>query len=744
MSIETSATQQLKGALQEYWGYDSFRPLQQEAMEAVLADRDSVVVLPTGGGKSLCFQAPAVCRPGVAIVVSPLISLMKDQVDALRACGIPAAAINSSLSPEEKREVANQLHSGELKLLYVAPERLLLDGTLTFLTQFEISLIAIDEAHCISSWGHDFRPEYRGLAKLKEVWPNVAMHAYTATAPERVRQDIAAQLGFNNPAMLVGSFDRPNLHYKVLRASGKLQQIQQVIGRHPDESGIVYCISRKEVEKTAGALNALGIRAKPYHAGLSDEQRKRSQDDFINERIDVIVATVAFGMGIDKSNVRYVVHAGMPKSLENYQQESGRAGRDGLDAECLLLYSAGDAMTWRKLTDMSDPDAAAAAFKAIDAMSNYASSVVCRHAQLVAHFGQQLGKENCGACDICSGDVETIDDALVVGQKILSCVARLEQRFGGDYTAKVLTGSKEERIAQQGHHGLSTYGLLGDHSHRDVRDWIEQLVGQGFLVKTGDFDVLHLTDSGFALLKGQATPRLLKPAKKSRKPAAKSPASKSDDWAGVDRDLFELLRGMRSEIAGEMAVPAYIVFGDAALRDMARVRPASLGTFAEVKGVGQKKLAEYGERFVQEITAYCVENNVPQDVDLDSDSAASTRHPSGESGGTSAADAAGSLEGVTASAAMAFEQFRNGASIEEVAATMSRANSTVVGYLNQFLRYEQITDPSQWVDSTTALQIESAIEQVGLSGLKPIYEQLGGEVDYDLIRIVATCAGNRE
>ncbi|MEM1304149.1 MAG: RecQ family ATP-dependent DNA helicase, partial [Planctomycetota bacterium] len=629
-------------------------------------------------------------------------------------------------------------------------ERLLTSGTLTFLTQFDVSFIAIDEAHCISSWGHDFRPEYRGLRQLREVWPDAAMHAYTATAPERVREDIAMQLGLGSrdergPAMLVGSFDRPNLHYRVLRAAGKLQQIQEVVGRHPGESGIVYCISRKEVEKTAAALSGLGVRASPYHAGLSDDERQRNQDDFINERVDVIVATVAFGMGIDKSNVRYVVHAGMPKSLENYQQESGRAGRDGLDAECVLLHSPGDATTWRRMTDMSDAEAAAGALRAIDAMSRYAGSVACRHRQLVEHFGQSYDRDDCGACDVCSGDVETIDGALVLSQKILSCVARLEQRFGGDYTAKVLTGSKEERIAQQRHDQLSTYGLLAEHPHRQVRDWIEQLVGQGFLVKTGEYDVLHLTDRGFDLLKGNANPRLLKPAKKSRKSTSKAGGgSRPDDWEGVDRTLFELLRGMRSEIAGELQVPAYIVFGDAALRDMARVRPSSLAAFAEVKGVGRKKLAEYGERFVEAITAYCTEHDVAQDVGVEADLSADAGSQPGELPRTTpAADAAGSPEGATASAVAAFGHFRGGASIEEVAAEMQRARSTVVGYLNQYLRNEQVTDPTQWVDADTARRVDAAIDEVGLRGLKPIYEQLGGEVDYDSIRIVATCVANR-
>ena len=728
--------------MQEFWGYDTYRPLQQEAMQAVMAGRESVVVLPTGGGKSLCFQAPAVCNSGTAIVVSPLISLMKDQVDALGECGIAAAAINSSLAYEERRAIADRTRAGEIKLLYAAPERLLLPGTLSFLTQIDVSFIAIDEAHCISSWGHDFRPEYRGLRQLKEVLPGVAMHAYTATASEIVRKDIAAQLGLADPEFLVGSFDRPNLNYRVARANNKLGQIQETIGRHPRESGIVYCISRKEVERTAAALVSLGIQAAPYHAGLSDKERRDNQEAFINERIDVVVATVAFGMGIDKSNVRYVIHAGMPKSIENYQQESGRAGRDGLEADCVLLYSPGDATTWRRMTDMSDPEAAAAALKSIDAMSNFASSVSCRHRALVNHFGQEYPKDNCGACDVCGGDLELVDEPLVVAQKIISCVARLEQRYGGDYTAKVLAGSKEERILHQRHDQLSTYGLLAKHRTRGIRDWIEQLVGQGYLEKAGEYDVLQITETGRQLLKGNASPRLLKPARQAERgtKGSRGASTGADSWEGVDRDLFELLRTMRGELASEHGVPAYIVFGDAALRDMARRRPSTLESFAEVRGVGQKKLAEYGETFVAAIVEHCQANGVAMDTTEDPPN--SRRRQSADD--STSQDDAPSRELPNASAVAAFQHFREGQSLEEVAAAMDRARSTVVGYLNQYLRHEQIDDPSPWVDSATALRIEEAIQQVGLKGLKPIHEQLGGEVDYDAIRIVATCVGNRE
>ena len=509
--------------------------------------RDSVVVLPTGGGKSLCFQAPATAMGGLALCVSPLISLMKDQVDTLRNCGVSAAYLNSTQSADEQRAIADEIRADRLKLLYIAPERLLQQRTLSFLQSANVAFAAIDEAHCISNWGHDFRPEYRGLRVLKEAFPNIAVHAYTATATEAVRGDIAKQLGLEQPEMLVGSFDRPNLTYRVRPGVGRLQQIQQAIAAQakPDggcESAIVYCISRKEVEKTAAALAALGVRARPYHAGLSDEDRARNQDAFLNDRCDVIVATVAFGMGIDKPDVRLVAHAGMPKSLEHYQQEAGRAGRDGLPAECLLLYQRGDFATWKRIMESPSADAGgdggealAGALAALEGISRYCAGVSCRHAALLEHFGQSLEGDNCGACDVCLGELDLVDDALVLGQKIVSCVARLEQRFGADHTTKVLAGSTEERIVSLGHDRLSTYGLLKDARTSDIRDWIEQLVGQGYLERAGEYGVLHITESGMRLLKGDAQPRLLRAAPSSKSGSSRKRSSHDAEELGGRR-----------------------------------------------------------------------------------------------------------------------------------------------------------------------------------------------------------------
>jgi ATP-dependent DNA helicase RecQ len=604
MEAEVTSTDQdrLAVALKKYWGYDHFRPLQQQAMQCVLTGRDSVVVLPTGGGKSLCYQVPSVCLEGLTIVVSPLISLMKDQVDALTDCGVAAACIHSQISTDEKRRIAESIRSGNLQLLYCSPERIVQPRMLEFLNRIHVAQIAIDEAHCISSWGHDFRPEYRQLRRLKEVCSDAGVHAYTATATEQVRRDVATQLELEQPEMLVGSFDRPNLIYRVRRRHQRIEQIRAVIDRHPGASGIIYCISRKEVENTAAALTDAGYRARPYHAGMNDTDRVSYQEQFSRDEIDIIVATVAFGMGIDKSNVRYVIHSGMPKSLEQYQQESGRAGRDGLEAECWLFYSGNDYILWQKMIEKSDSTAQQGALRALQTMASFCQGANCRHQAIVRHFGQELQHDACGACDVCLEELTLISDALVTGQKILSCVVRVEQRYGADYTAKVLSGSTEQRIVASGHNRLSTWGLLSGESIRTIRDWTEQLVSQGYLEKIGDYHVLNLTESGRQLLRGEVTPRLLKPAQSSHKRRSQSGSQEShtlDDWENVDQELFEILRNLRRELASQRGVPAYIVFGDRALRDMARQQPTTLGTFCQVSGVGEKKLAEYGEIFVK-------------------------------------------------------------------------------------------------------------------------------------------------
>ena len=601
----------LRAVIARHWGFTSLRPQQEEAMRAVLQGRDSLVVLPTGGGKSLCFQAPALVRQaGLALVVSPLISLMKDQVDTLVENGIEAACYNSALSADRKSSVSAGIREGRYRLLYVSPERLAGEGSEGFIQRLsQVSYIAIDEAHCISQWGHDFRPEYRQLGAMRDRFRGVSFHAFTATATARVRRDIAAQLQLQSPVELVGSFDRPNLLYRVLPRAGLKKQIQDVLARHRGTAGIIYCTSRREVDALAAWLSSIGVRALPYHAGLADETRHRNQDAFINEEADVVVATVAFGMGIDRSDVRFVVHAGAPQSLEHYQQESGRAGRDGLEAECVLMYSGADFLKWRVMLERSGEltDARRSLLRDIE---RYAAGVGCRHRHLVSYFGERYAKDGCGACDYCLGELEAIADPATIARKILSCVARVGQRFGAAHVANVLCGSESEQVTSRGHQRLSTFGLLRDASSAEVRGYIEQLTAEGLLRQTDEpYPVLALSAAGVALLKdGSASPGLS--LARQRRVVKEARADKRRPAVGVsdgDHDLFERLRTVRLRLARARNVPPYVIFHDTTLRELARVKPRSMDELSGIYGIGESKAARFGEAFIDEIRSFAGE-----------------------------------------------------------------------------------------------------------------------------------------
>ena len=603
-------TETLQQVLSQYWGYTEFRPLQREAMASVLAHRDSIVVMPTGGGKSLCFQAPAMVHDGMAVVISPLISLMKDQVDALVGNGVPAALFNSSLGSDEKARIVAGIRDGRYRLLYVSPERLAGEGSdsfLALLARARVSFVAVDEAHCISQWGHDFRPEYRQLARLRQLLPGISVHAYTATATARVRRDIAAQLALQQPHEFVGSFDRPNLVYRVLPRAGLKKQLLDVLGRHAREAGIIYCTSRREVDALAAWLTDTGVPALPYHAGLSDRERATNQDAFISERVDVVVATVAFGMGIDRSNVRFVVHAGAPRSLEHYQQESGRAGRDGLEAECVLVYSGADFMRWRTMLDRNG-ELTDANTTLLRQMERYAGGVGCRHRHLVEYFGDRYAEPGCAACDFCLGELESIAAPVTLARKILSCVARVGQRFGATHVANVLRGHATEQVVARRHDHLTTFNLLPGTAVAEIRGYIEQLCGAGLLQQTDDaYPVLALTGRGTRLLKDETSaPDLRLARQRAAQKDAGRPRSRAEaeSWDGVDRSLFERLRTLRLEIARERGVPPYVIFHDATLRDMARQRPQSMGALLDVRGVGARKAEDLGARFLALISQH--------------------------------------------------------------------------------------------------------------------------------------------
>jgi ATP-dependent DNA helicase RecQ len=578
------------------------------------------------------------------VVVSPLIALMKDQVDGLRIAGYPAAALHSGVEREEQQRVERELGDGTLKLLFVAPERLLTPGFLARLVRAEPGSFAIDEAHCISQWGHDFRPEYRRLAELRGVFPGAPLHAFTATATRRVQEDIVAQLKLKDAAVLVGPFDRPNLTYRVIPRRKADEQCAAIIHRHSkgEAAGatIIYCLSRKNTEELAAALRARSIPAEAYHAGLSAHERRRVQDDFSSERLDVVCATVAFGMGIDRSNVRCVIHATMPKSVEHYQQETGRAGRDGLAAECVLLYSPGDVARWRQLMERSAAETGASdeslevQFQLLSRMQRFAGAATCRHRALAEYFGQPyewprqrglpeggaaMGSasgpvQGCGACDVCLRELAQAADATPIARKILSCVYRVGQSFGAAHVAQVLRGGMTERVLHYRHHELSTFALLKDTPRHAIVSYIDQLVQQGLLeVRSDPYPVIRLTAGSAAVLKGEKQVSLTEPAgggarggegggcgegQDSRRRVA------SDDPLDADASrLFESLRSLRLSIARERGIPPYVVFHDSVRREIARARPRTLGALGAIKGVGQKKVADLGPAILEHISA---------------------------------------------------------------------------------------------------------------------------------------------
>ena len=711
-----SETPDLLRLLKQYFGFTSFRPLQEAIIRDSLAGHDVFALLPTGGGKSLCFQLPALVRDGLTVVVSPLIALMKDQVDALRAAGIPATFLNSSLTPDESRLRLRGLHNGEFRLLYVAPERLMLSGFLADLQRWNVALIAVDEAHCISEWGHDFRPEYRQIAELRSLFPRVPMMALTATATGRVRADIIKHLQLRDPRGYVASFNRPNLTYRVVAKGWPYGQVLDFLRARPKDSGIVYCQSRKTAERVAADLTADGITAKPYHAGLTPEERNRHQELFLRDDVRVICATIAFGMGINKPNVRFVIHYDLPKNVEGYYQETGRAGRDGLPGDCLLLFSAGDVVKQTRFIDEKpDPQEQQIAREQLQQMVHYAEGAGCRRVELLAYFGETFDGSGCGACDNCLAPRATFDGT-VAAQKFLSCVYRIreKQRFGVglNHIVEVLTGADTEKIRKWGHEQLSTYGIGRETSRPEWAAIGRELVRLGYLRQTAEkFSVLELTASGLAALKQRTPVQLTKPV------AVTGPGNQRAGEISCDEVLFERLRDLRKRLADERDVPAYIVFSDVALRQMARNYPAGEADFARISGVGEKKLREFGAAFLAEIVDHL--RTHPRQVFADSFEA----RPS---------PVRGPLNG-TASETLRY--FREGATAEQIAARRGLAASTIYGHLAAAVEGGEKLELDRFLTASQQEEIAGVFAKCGFGNIAGARESLGNKYDYGLLRI---------
>ncbi|UZJ41493.1 DNA helicase RecQ [Prosthecochloris sp. SCSIO W1101] len=598
-----TAETKLLDTLQKVFGFHTFRKNQESIIQAILDRKDAFAVMPTGGGKSLCYQLPALLLPGTCIVISPLIALMKDQVDGAKANGIRAAYLNSTLSAEEQSLVLKDLRSNSLDLLYIAPERFALNHFQDMLKETNISMAVIDEAHCISEWGHDFRPDYLSLAALAKLFPDTPIAAFTATATHKVQQDILDKLGLRNPFIIRASFDRPNLLYDIRFKENPNAQLASILRNNSGKAGIIYRTSRKSVNETTAMLQAKGFLALPYHAGLGDEERKRNQEAFIRDEVDVIVATIAFGMGIDKSNIRFVIHADLPKSIENYYQETGRAGRDGEPAQCIMLFSQSDIPKVRFFIDtMADETERAKAQEALQRVISFASTSVCRRKTLLEYFGEKYPRDNCNSCDICLGSREVVD-CTVEAQMLLSAIARTEERFGATHIVDIVTGSKNKKIRDFGHDRLKTYGVGKTHGKKFWRQLIDELMAQKIIAKSeGLYPALYIQEKAIPILKNKARVEMVR----IKEPQA--PTATLKEAGAYDHDLFDLLRALRKQLADEQNIPPYIVFSDRSLRDMATLHPMSEDTMLSVSGVGEVKLQRYGRQFLALIRRYCEEH----------------------------------------------------------------------------------------------------------------------------------------
>jgi ATP-dependent DNA helicase RecQ len=715
----------LSPLLKKHFGYSSFRPLQEDIIRATLNNEDVVALLPTGGGKSLCFQLPALIRKGLTVVVSPLISLMKDQVDGLTAGGISATFLNSSLKNDESRKRLRGIYNHEYRLLYVAPERLMLPGFLDDLQKWAVDSFAIDEAHCISEWGHDFRPEYRKLAELREKYPSIPIMALTATATERVREDIIKSLNLRAVRRFTASFNRPNLSYHIVGKSDPYDQVLEFVRRHPSESGIVYCQSRKSTESLAERLTEDGIKALPYHAGMENTDRSHNQEMFQFDKVNVICATIAFGMGIHKSNVRYVVHYDLPKNIEGYYQETGRAGRDGLASECLLLFSRGDAVKIRMFIEkVSDPTERKVASDHLNHIIRFAEDTGCRRVALLKYFGEKYPSSNCGNCDNCLATRPQYDGTLEA-QKLMSCIGRIQQKSGFsvglNHVVEVLTGADTEKIQRWDHKQLSTYGIGKDRTKTEWMNIGYELMRLGYVNQnTEQYNTLELTPEGLKILK-ERKPIILTKSLSAPPIPSKSGSKASRKAMGeitCDEVLFESLRALRRELADDLGVPAYAVFSDAVLRQMARSYPTDEAKLLRISGVGEQKLRKFGEDFIEIIKLHVAQH--ARQSFKDEDEAPAKARPR----------SANDTERET------LRLFKSGMDVAAIAQKRNLTPATIFNHLFRALQQGEALDIRRFVTPAQLKEIETAFAQQPDGQFKPIYEKLNGAYSYEILRMV--------
>jgi ATP-dependent DNA helicase RecQ len=714
--------------LKDTFGYASFLSNQREVIDNVLAHKDTLAVMPTGGGKSLCYQIPALLFPGLTVVVSPLIALMKDQVEQLRAAGVPALFLNSSLSPEAYQENMADVASGAVKLLYVAPETLLTPRIYALLDGLQVNLLTIDEAHCISEWGHDFRPEYRQLVDVRRRYPRAVCLALTATATPRVRADIKSSLGFAGSNEFIASFNRENLYFEVTPKHDPLKQTLRFLERFKDQSGIIYCFSRRQVDDLSAHLADRGFSVRPYHAGLEDNERRRNQEAFIHEDVQIMVATIAFGMGINKPNVRFILHYDLPKSIEGYYQEIGRAGRDGLPAHCLLLYSYSDVAKQRYFIDQKEGTERIAAIQHLDAMVKYAEDeLTCRRKPLLAYFGETYLPPKCANCDNCNAEPPQLADITTPAQKFLSCVLRTGQRFGASYVTEVLRGSQGERVLDNQHDQLSTYGIGADLSAKQWLSISRQLVQMGYLSQEGEYRVLNLTPMAQEALKKRSKIMGQMPEVEAHPRNQKARQTELE----YNSALFALLRQKRKELADQGRVPPYVIFSDKTLVEMATYFPQSMDSMLRISGIGQVKLRQYGETFRAIIQEYCHAHKLPEKFP-----AASSRSPRG----------ARQTRPEKSDADRRFffigEAYNAGESIPSLMQHYGISQATIVDHLARYLEAGKAlrigSDLRSLVSIPQSEQARAhiAFAELGTNLLKPIFDRLGEQISYDELKVL--------